>query len=114
MDVKVDPNAVLLVRGSVYYEGGQSGMFIDGTMVVAEDFKVTNGKISATGKVVVGGAFTFDGGGFSSPNQQDSGEANLYLLNDEAGHYYIDYDNRSEEHTSELQSRPHLVCRLLL
>src|SRR5690554_7782173 len=25
-----------------------------------------------------------------------------------------DDDDRSEEHTSELQSRPHLVCRLLL
>src|SRR5690554_7750527 len=25
-----------------------------------------------------------------------------------------DYFTRSEEHTSELQSRPHLVCRLLL
>src|SRR3989442_11903356 len=24
------------------------------------------------------------------------------------------HHNRSEEHTSELQSRPHLVCRLLL
>src|SRR3989442_10274415 len=24
------------------------------------------------------------------------------------------YEKRSEEHTSELQSRPHLVCRLLL
>src|SRR3989442_8398564 len=24
------------------------------------------------------------------------------------------YQKRSEEHTSELQSRPHLVCRLLL
>src|SRR5690554_7662041 len=24
------------------------------------------------------------------------------------------YNKRSEEHTSELQSRPHLVCRLLL
>src|SRR5436305_7009541 len=24
------------------------------------------------------------------------------------------FDQRSEEHTSELQSRPHLVCRLLL
>src|SRR5690554_6954270 len=24
------------------------------------------------------------------------------------------FGNRSEEHTSELQSRPHLVCRLLL
>src|SRR5690554_2103188 len=28
------------------------------------------------------------------------------------GRYQI--DTRSEEHTSELQSRPHLVCRLLL
>src|SRR5690554_3375215 len=27
---------------------------------------------------------------------------------------YIDHLPRSEEHTSELQSRPHLVCRLLL
>src|SRR5690554_7621251 len=26
----------------------------------------------------------------------------------------INIDFRSEEHTSELQSRPHLVCRLLL
>src|SRR5690554_7562296 len=26
----------------------------------------------------------------------------------------VDDANRSEEHTSELQSRPHLVCRLLL
>src|SRR5690554_7171782 len=25
-----------------------------------------------------------------------------------------EYPHRSEEHTSELQSRPHLVCRLLL
>src|SRR5690625_6386498 len=31
-----------------------------------------------------------------------------YLIND----YFKDY--RSEEHTSELQSRGHLVCRLLL
>src|SRR3989442_11539671 len=27
---------------------------------------------------------------------------------------YLSCDDRSEEHTSELQSRPHLVCRLLL
>src|SRR5690554_7442310 len=26
----------------------------------------------------------------------------------------VEIGNRSEEHTSELQSRPHLVCRLLL
>src|SRR5690625_5408139 len=28
--------------------------------------------------------------------------------------YYGESDHRSEEHTSELQSRGHLVCRLLL
>src|SRR3989442_8538742 len=28
--------------------------------------------------------------------------------------YFVDPTDRSEEHTSELQSRPHLVCRLLL
>lgn len=95
--VRVDPNAVLLVRGSVYYEGGQSGMFIDGTMVVAEDFSVMNGNISATGKVVVGGAFTFEGGGFSSPNQQGSGEANLYLLDGDAEHFYIDNTHNSNQ-----------------
>src|SRR3989442_9873071 len=27
---------------------------------------------------------------------------------------FVEHESRSEEHTSELQSRPHLVCRLLL
>src|SRR5690625_6735102 len=33
-----------------------------------------------------------------------------------SGHYLLSYQlfSRSEEHTSELQSRGHLVCRLLL
>src|SRR5690554_6998387 len=30
------------------------------------------------------------------------------------GRVIVDGVSRSEEHTSELQSRPHLVCRLLL
>src|SRR3989442_4870759 len=31
------------------------------------------------------------------------------------GNFFMDFPEfRSEEHTSELQSRPHLVCRLLL
>src|SRR5690554_7190281 len=37
---------------------------------------------------------------------------NLNLLTDKP--LIIYYYPRSEEHTSELQSRPHLVCRLLL
>src|SRR5690625_151556 len=31
-----------------------------------------------------------------------------------AGAHFCGFDQRSEEHTSELQSRGHLVCRLLL
>src|SRR3989442_3711016 len=39
------------------------------------------------------------------------------LLQDDCKDTTVDLDwnrHRSEEHTSELQSRPHLVCRLLL
>src|SRR5690554_7295397 len=32
----------------------------------------------------------------------------------QAAEFILSGGNRSEEHTSELQSRPHLVCRLLL
>src|SRR3989442_11426216 len=35
-------------------------------------------------------------------------------LNTQAGSISVEGNFRSEEHTSELQSRPHLVCRLLL
>src|SRR5690554_7374513 len=38
--------------------------------------------------------------------------AKVLTMSDSSG-YIFDKD-RSEEHTSELQSRPHLVCRLLL
>src|SRR5258707_5794111 len=33
---------------------------------------------------------------------------------DAPNHYVAGGDDRSEEHTSELQSRPYIVCRLLL
>src|SRR5690554_7777713 len=39
---------------------------------------------------------------------------NCAILGAQACTRYTERPNRSEEHTSELQSRPHLVCRLLL
>src|SRR3712207_8136876 len=39
---------------------------------------------------------------------------NLYLPFNLSVHVLIQYPSRSEEHTSELQSRQYLVCRLLL
>src|SRR5690554_556886 len=59
--------------------------------------------------------------GISSTNGFDHFSKN-YPSNDffqvinKSFHYFpsINFGLRSEEHTSELQSRPHLVCRLLL
>src|SRR2546422_7761573 len=38
----------------------------------------------------------------------------VYALLSEGGQIFMKMEKRSEEHTSELQSRLHLVCRLLL
>src|SRR5690625_6749320 len=38
----------------------------------------------------------------------------IYNHTDHLGNVRVSYTLRSEEHTSELQSRGHLVCRLLL
>src|SRR3712207_8818864 len=45
---------------------------------------------------------------------RDPNPANAYLLVDYPGYGRSEGYARSEEHTSELQSRQHLVCRLLL
>src|SRR5215813_3137473 len=45
---------------------------------------------------------------FRSRPAVDAGECRAAQFGD------VDLQARSEEHTSELQSRPHLVCRLLL
>src|SRR5437870_9258302 len=57
--------------------------------------------IPGTGARVVRGIRRKRGGGFASPG-------GVRLV------WNSDLDWRSEEHTSELQSRGHLVCRLLL
>src|SRR3989442_8317202 len=40
--------------------------------------------------------------------------SNTFTVQSTIGPVYPTLVDRSEEHTSELQSRPHLVCRLLL
>src|SRR3989442_8720479 len=48
--------------------------------------------------------------------QRGLGGVQLLLHGEKRGAalHYLETQGRSEEHTSELQSRPHLVCRLLL
>src|SRR5690554_7189483 len=57
------------------------------------------------------------GGGFRAGVMGDQPRARCPLHGAETSGWADDHDPqclRSEEHTSELQSRPHLVCRLLL
>src|SRR5690554_7144676 len=54
-------------------------------------------------RIIAGGAFPVDK------------EVSLGLTKELGTEYFLERrEMRSEEHTSELQSRPHLVCRLLL
>src|SRR5690606_41684477 len=52
----------------------------------------------------------FDGG----ENVGRLGQARASEIAQRQAHDVVDADDRSEEHTSELQSRENLVCRLLL
>src|SRR5690554_7777264 len=54
-------------------------------------------------------AFAYRTGGISL-HQEEALEHLVFVFGSDHGLC----GNRSEEHTSELQSRPHLVCRLLL
>src|SRR5690554_227769 len=61
--------------------------------------------------------FAVRSGSLKQVTTEGSGEdqvTNFYLPSELVGLDGIDEESRSEEHTSELQSRPHLVCRLLL
>src|SRR5690554_7169879 len=48
------------------------------------------------------------------PSHHTFTDMNPTIVDDLCLHYFMSIRFRSEEHTSELQSRPHLVCRLLL
>src|SRR5690554_7041107 len=80
----------------------------------------TAGAASSNGRVVSGGA---KGGtmahgtpahGATGPGTPAHGAAGHGATAHGATTHDAAADVRSEEHTSELQSRPHLVCRLLL
>src|SRR5690625_7031658 len=52
--------------------------------------------------------------GFNAQNDKLASEHPAVFPEKLAEDHIISWSNRSEEHTSELQSRGHLVCRLLL
>src|SRR2546429_5398391 len=51
---------------------------------------------------------------FRSPERHGGGSAGQLRHHQHRGRLHDQQEGRSEEHTSELQSRLHLVCRLLL
>src|SRR5690554_1861633 len=99
----------------VTFSGKITNKSSDSVVVRSQDYTKTiklneDGSFSDTLKVETGVYNFFDG----------NESTNLFLKNGFDLHLTLDtkeFDEtiiRSEEHTSELQSRPHLVCRLLL
>src|SRR5436305_4308293 len=58
--------------------------------------------------------FRSSGEGQAAERRRDQHQARLFPQEGADGGAFDQGRGRSEEHTSELQSRPHLVCRLLL
>src|SRR5690554_625819 len=81
----------------------------------AESFDTAIGTIETSMNVTLAtdyiwrGQSQTDGAGAIQGGLDIAHESGLYI-----GTWASNVDSRSEEHTSELQSRPHLVCRLLL
>src|SRR5437870_10601467 len=53
-------------------------------------------------------------GGVIEQFRKELPQAKIYVFDNNSTDHTVERARRSEEHTSELQSRGHLVCRLLL
>src|SRR3989442_3051508 len=109
-------------NGSVYVAGGSSS----GNVPVATVYRaaiMSDGTLGAWQTLAslpfarsyfgfgVNGTFLYALGGDSGSVTPNDSSLSAKAISDVV---YAEIDVRSEEHTSELQSRPHLVCRLLL
>src|SRR5690606_41893024 len=81
---------------------------IAGDLIVDGDVEAKD--LIVTGKIVVEGDFTAND--VTADTIQVGGNVNLENLYTQKHSIAIGGDFRSEEHTSELQSRENLVCRL--
>src|SRR5690554_7592404 len=85
------------------------------TGAINVDFNDVNTVMKNSGVAVMGSAIA-EGDNRAIEAVQSALSSPLLNDNDISGAEYVllNITYRSEEHTSELQSRPHLVCRLLL
>src|SRR5437660_1020927 len=76
----------------------------------ADEIQFAKEQMEAIGFKVVIGAHAFDKWGYFAGRDKDRADDINRMFADDTVNSVV----RSEEHTSELQSRGHLVCRLLL
>src|SRR5690606_39445087 len=79
-------------------------------LVVALNYKIANSVLLTLFAICILSLF----GGMQVYKKSKQSGFTFYNLRSELAISLIDKSNRSEEHTSELQSRENLVCRLLL
>ncbi|MFT3740036.1 MAG: hypothetical protein QM786_14885 [Breznakibacter sp.] len=77
-NITIEAGGTLIIHGS-FNALGNWGMNISGNIVVTGNFSATNGTIQNSGNVVIGGDFTFGGGGFGGTNSE-----NFYIVDPDA------------------------------
>src|SRR5690554_6546558 len=82
-------------------------------MPIVEQTELFKRSIGEVTDIVEKEMYTFDDRNGESLTLRPEGTASCVRAGNQHGLLY-NQTQRSEEHTSELQSRPHLVCRLLL
>src|SRR6266699_529975 len=103
-----------MADGAVAISGGRVVPIV-GEEIPGGTVLIENGKIAAVGGnvPVPDGARVIDAAGSWVLPGFIEAHGHLGVSEEAEGWAGQDTNERSEEHTSELQSRPHLVCRLL-
>src|SRR5688500_19653245 len=85
------------------------------TTLFRSDLVVVNGKVKRAAEASSQNSKDF-WADYAEPNQVflNDGKGKFSIVPDNAGGTFLQQRERSEEHTSELQSPCNLVCRLLL
>src|SRR2546429_6801509 len=97
------PGQTAIIDGTGLAVNGQTGLINiqDQSYLVVRGFEIRNYSTSSTANVPIGIYIT-------------GADSYIQILNNHIHNIKTSASGRSEEHTSELQSRLHLVCRILL
>src|SRR3989442_789857 len=112
--------SVALANGKIFREGGGLYPVFSAVFIIKPRFGDREKVVGGASRNLYAGVLPYPqifniSNGISPPKLGTRATAEMMAgIGAESLRFYTPQFQRSEEHTSELQSRPHLVCRLLL